>query len=95
MDVSSLYTNIDQEKGAEACYQKLEQRKFKSIPSTTLKTLILKVLKFNVFRFGSNFYKQVKGTAMAPNYANIFLDIFEQNMLITIIKKAKENRSFG
>ena len=29
MDVSSLYTNIDHEEGAEACFQKLEERKNK------------------------------------------------------------------
>ena len=48
MDVSSLYTNIDQEEGAEACYLKLEQRKYKSIPSLVLKKLILLVLRCNI-----------------------------------------------
>ena len=35
MDVCSLYTNIDQEEGADACFQKLEDRSDKSIPSNT------------------------------------------------------------
>ena len=85
MDVSSLYTNIDQEEGAEACYQKLEQRKYKNIPSLLLKNLILLVLKCNIFRFGSSLYSQRKGTCMgtpmAPNYANLFMDDFEQNLI--------------
>ena len=45
MDVSSLYTNIDHEKGAEACFKKLEERKNKSIRSIVIKSLILMILK--------------------------------------------------
>ena len=85
MDVSSLYTNIDQNEGADACYRKLEERNNKTIPSSFLKRLILLVLRYNVFRFGSSFYSQKKGTAMgtpmAPNYANLFMDMFEQNLI--------------
>ena len=33
MDVNSLYTNIDQEEGSDACYKKLETQKNKSAPS--------------------------------------------------------------
>ena len=85
MDVSSLYTNIDHEEGAEACFKKLEERKNKSIPSITIKNLILMILKSNAFRFGNEYYRQITGTAMktpmAPNYANLFMDNFEQNLL--------------
>ena len=85
MDVASLYTNIDHNEGANACYTMLEKRKNKKIPSTLLKRLILLVLKSNIFRFNEQLYRQVKGTAMgtpmAVNYANIFLDRFENDML--------------
>ena len=85
MDVSSLYTNIDHEEGAEACFKKLEERKNKSIPSIVIKNLILMILKSNAFRFGNEYYRQITGTAMgtpmAPNYANLFMDNFEQNLL--------------
>ena len=85
MDVASLYTNIDHNEGASACYKMLQKRKNKKIPSTLLKRLILLVLKSNIFRFNEQLYKQVKGTAMgtpmAVNYANIFLDQFENDML--------------
>ena len=88
MDVSSfssLYTNIDHKEGAEACFKKLEERKNKSIPSITIKNLILMILKSNAFRFGNEYYRQITGTAMgtpmAPNYANLFMDNFEQNLL--------------
>ena len=91
MDVSSLYTNIDQDEGTEACYESLEQRDRKSIPSLVLKDLIMLVLQRNIFRFKDNFYTQIKGTCMgtpmAPNYANIFMDKFEQGMLDRFYKK--------
>lgn len=57
----------------------------KSIPSSTLGTLIFLVLKSNAFRFGHTIYQQVMGTAMgtpmAPNYANLFMGKFENEVL--------------
>ena len=81
MDVSSLYTNIDHEEGAQACYESLEQRHNKQITSSLIKKLILLVLKSNAFRFGELIYHQIKGTAMAPNYANLFLNKLEINIV--------------
>ena len=49
MDFSSLYTNIDHKEGAEACFQKLEERKNKFVPSIAIKNLILMILKSNAF----------------------------------------------
>ena len=90
-DVSSLYTNIDQEEGAAACFRKLEERKKKDIPSSLLKKLILLVLRCNIFRFGESLFSQRKGTCMgtpmAPNYANLFMNEFEQNLLNDYYKK--------
>ena len=91
MDVTSLYTNIDHEEGAQACFEKLETRQNKHVSSTLLKKLILLVLKSNIFKFGTAFYQQIKGTAMgtpmAPNYANLFMDKFETNILKSYYKK--------
>ena len=91
MDVTSLYTNIDHEEGAEACFQKLETRKKKSIPSKILKSLILLVLKCNAFRFGTTIFQQVMGTCMgtpmSPNYANLFMDRFESNLVDSYRKR--------
>ena len=43
------------------------------------------IFKSNAFRFGNEYYRQITGTAMgtpmAPNYANLFMDNFEQNLL--------------
>ena len=85
MDVRALYTNIDHEEGVEACIEKLDTRKNISIPSTTIGSLILLVLQSNAFRFGDAIYRQIMGTAMgtpmAPNYANLFMAKFEENVI--------------
>ena len=85
MGVSSIYTNIDQEEGAEACFNN------KSIPSIVIKNLILIILKSNSFRFGNEHYRQITGTAMgslmAPNSVNLFMDNFEQNLLHDYFQK--------
>ena len=91
MDVSSLYTNIDHEEGAGFCFKKLEERKNKSIPSIVIKNIILMILKSNAFRFGNEYHRQITGTAMktpmAPNYANLFMDNFEQNIFHDMSQK--------
>ena len=75
LDVTALYTNIDQKEGAEACFRKLENRANKRFPSKVLKKLISFVLENNVFSFGILIYSQIKGpcmeTSMAPNYAKL------------------------
>ena len=76
MDVASLYTNIDDNEGADVCYEMLEKRTNKTVSSSLLKRLILLVLQSNIFRFNDQKYKQIKGTAMATqmavNYAKSF-----------------------
>ena len=83
MDVSSLYTNIDHEEGAQAFFEALEKRKNKKVSSKILKSLILLVLKSNAFRFGHRIFKQIMGpamgTPMAPNYTNLFMAKYESN----------------
>ena len=91
MDVASLYTNIDHEEDANACFKALQKGKNKKTSPSLLKRLILLVLGSNIFRFNKQIYKQVKGTAMETPlsviYANIFLDCFETNMLNEYEKK--------
>ena len=99
MDVSSLYTNIDHEKGTEACFKKLEERKHKSILSIVIKNLILTIFKSKALRFGNEYYRQITGTAMgtqnAANYANLFLDNFEQNLLHYYSQKLDYHVRYG
>ena len=85
LDVKSLYPNIDQEEGAEACAEALNTRTNQSIPTAILKRLILLVLRSNTLQFGLRFFHQIKGTAMgtpfAVNFANLFMNKFETEML--------------
>ena len=85
MDVNGLYNNIDHTEGADACYISMEKRKNKYVSSRKIRNIILFVLKNNVFKFASCFYKQIMGTAMgtrmAPNYANLFMTQVETDML--------------
>ena len=79
IDVSSLYTNIPQDKGMEAC---LEAAKASHIPRNILCQLFEVLLKCNVFRFDGQIYEQIRGTAMmAPSYANLFIDRFGRAFL--------------
>ena len=99
MDISSLYTNIDHEKGTEACFKKLEERKHKSFLSIVMKNLILMIFKSNALRFGNEYYRQITGTAMGTpmtiNYANLFLDNFEQNLLHYYSQKLDYHLRYG
>ena len=99
MDLSSLYTSIDHDKGAEACFQKLEERKNKSIPSIVIKNLVVMILKSNAFGFGNEYCRQITGTAMgipmAPNYANLFMDNFERAYCTIILKKLDYHLWYG
>ena len=45
MNASSLYANIDDEEVAETCFEKLEERKSKAIPSIFINSLIIMTLK--------------------------------------------------
>ena len=85
MDVNSLYPNIDQREGAEACEYFLNQRKTQSLSSSTIKSLIMLVLRSHTMCFLGRFFHQIKGTAMgtsmAVNFSNLFMAKFEQDLL--------------
>ena len=87
-DVKSLYTNIDPEKGLLAL-DKIYEKSKHSIPFKETRDLLEICLKNNDFKFGDQWYLQIKGTAMgkrfAPHYANIFMANWEDE----IFAKAK------
>ena len=91
LDVNSLYPNIEQQEGADACEEFLETRGTKSIPSNIIKSLILLVLRSHTLNFLGRFFHQVKGTAMetpmAVNFANLFMSKFEKELLSEYKKK--------
>ena len=88
-DVSSLYTNIPNEEGIDACKEVLEtHRDTDQIPKNrSLIELLRLVLYKNNFEFNGKHYLQVGGTAMgtrvAPSFANIFMSNFEDKYVYT------------
>jgi hypothetical protein len=84
-DVTSLYPNIPQDEGLEACKQYLNNRVDQDIPTDFLLSLMDFVLKNNNFTFNNEHYIQTQGTAMgtqmAPSYACLFMGVLEQKML--------------
>ena len=93
IDVSSLYTNIPNDEGIQACASQLRQnRPPNSKPSNGTITRVLDyVLKKNNFDFNGNHYLQVGGTAMgtkvAPSFANLFMADFEKKHVSTYHSK--------
>ena len=89
LDVSSLYTNIPNEEGTMAALRALRQaRPGDTQPSNlSLVEMLAQVLSYNNFQFDGKNYLQVGGTAMgtrvAPSYANIFMNDFEDKHVYT------------
>ncbi|XP_065909345.1 uncharacterized protein [Dysidea avara] len=87
IDVKSLYTNIDNEDGIQACYEAwlTQNDDPQQPPAEVLRYLLELVLKLNTLEFNEKFYLQIKGTAMgskaAPAYANAFMGQLEKNIL--------------
>ena len=85
MDVTSLYTNIDQEEGRIACESFLNLRLLPSIPTKIISNLIRLILSCNTMFFNGKFFHQIKGTAMgnsmAVNFANLFMSDLETKIL--------------
>ena len=83
-DVKSLYTNIQSQKGLKAL-ERVYRKSELSMPFEEIKRLLEISLTHNDFEFNGQWYLQVSGTAMgkkyAPNYANIFMADFEQEIM--------------
>ena len=77
VDVSSLYTNIDQKEGLEAVKEALDERVDQKVPTSFIISLLQIILMFNIFEFNSEYFLQLIGTAMgavpAVSYANIYM----------------------
>ena len=87
MDVQSLYTNIPQNEGIQACLFALNNFYGSNLPLPLryLEQMFIYILKYNYFQFDKQFYLQIHGTAMgttfAPNYSNVYLGDFENQAL--------------
>ena len=85
MDVTSLYTNIPHEEGADwvsdfygETIQFWHQYKINLAPidKQTLKKLILFILKNSTFEFNDHFYVQNYGTTMGASFSVRFANIY-------------------
>ncbi|CAJ0964495.1 unnamed protein product, partial [Ranitomeya imitator] len=88
LDINSLYTNIDNEKGISAVENFLNNNtQFPCDLKVFCRTLLTFTLTKNFFLFEDEFFLQRNGTAMgsnvAPPYANIFMADFESNFVYT------------
>lgn len=91
MDVDSLYTNIDTERGLQAIGNLLTQHPDPSRPDHYILELLRINLECNDFQFDGKYYLQTKGTAMgkrfSPAYANIYMADWEDSALKKCPKK--------
>ena len=91
LDVSSLYTNIPNHEGLLAVAAHLRQDRTKDPITPYILQLLKLVLHSMNFTFNDQHYLQIGGTAMgtalAPNYANLFMDRFETKALENWDKK--------
>ncbi|MGL5102271.1 MAG: GIY-YIG nuclease family protein [Plesiomonas sp.] len=85
MDVTSLYTNIETERGLKAVRTCFHKYPTIDRPENTLIDLLRLSLTQNDFEFNGEFYLQIKGTAMgkkfAPAYADIYMAQWEEEAL--------------
>ena len=88
LDVSSLYINIPNNEGIKDVQTKLKR---KNIATRIITTFLHLVLPLNNLIFNCQNYLQIKGCAMgticAPNYANIFMGIFEEKFIYLLVKQ--------
>ncbi|CAJ0935845.1 unnamed protein product [Ranitomeya imitator] len=82
LDVNSLYTSIEYDKGVEAVILTLREANMDSNLLDLCIDLLNLVLRENFFIFEDDFFLQTCGTAMgsnvAPAYANLYMDHFER-----------------
>ena len=86
MDVTGLYTNIDNTEGLEAMRKALKENLQNQKPPANALTVIMRpILMLNNYVFKNVNYLQKMGTAMgasaAPSYSNIFMGKFEEQFV--------------
>ena len=85
IDIDSLYTNIETERGLLAVKKAMQMSPNPNRPDQILLRLLELSLTRNDFEFNGDFYLQTRGTAMgkrfAPSYANIYMADWEASVL--------------
>jgi hypothetical protein len=89
VDVTSLYTNIPNDEGIQACMNMLNSHRTdnSSLSNQSIKNLLEYTLHMNNFDFNGRHFLQTGGTAMgtkvAPSFANLFMAYFEETHVYT------------
>ena len=86
LDVDSMYNNMSEDLGTEACREYLESRNFQGdgnhVSSNSILTALNLCLKNNFFSFNGKVYKQIHGVGtgikLAPTYACLGLGKYER-----------------
>ena len=87
IDVKSLYTNIPNDQGIQACLDMLKDHNtLTSELEQHITNILTHILTKNAFTFNDEHFLQIHGTAMgspmAPTYANIFMAVLEKELLL-------------
>lgn len=86
MDVESLYTNIETERGLLAVQEWFRRHPDPNRPDESLLELLNLSLTRNDFHFNEQWFLQIRGTAMgkrfAPAYANVYMAHFEEAVFL-------------
>ena len=91
MDVTSLYTNIDQEECVDIIKKRLEETnieyKLPKPPKPFVKRILELILKRNCFKFDGEFYIQTWGVAMgkiaSPEISDLVMYGLEKEFILT------------
>ena len=98
MNGQSLYPNIDHKENMIVCKTLLGKRSNRKFPTNRLVKLIQLILKSNTMIINGPYFHQEKktatGTPIALSYANIFMSVFEANVLLELQNKYKCKPAF-
>ena len=97
MDVTSLYTNIPQEKGittGSEAYKEFSEE-HPPIPTRYLGEMLSLILQENSFQFSGKDYIQTHGTAMGTKVAVAFTNIFIAKIEKEILRQSTTKPIFG
>ena len=85
LDVSSLYTNIDNEAGLLAISKAFQDFPDSTRPDNLLLPLLRLLIESNTFLFNGSTYQQGSGVSMgkrfSPSYANLYMASWEKEVL--------------
>ena len=76
-----MYPNIDHAEGISTSEKTLSDRNSPTVLTLVISNVLKLILQCNTLKFSERFFHQIKGTAMACNYANVFMGKFERLML--------------